>query len=253
MQIFNDIHEALSAGRQTTSVTLIQSPDQFTTFVGQMMYADDEIKGEIINAEFTKVVASYLKNNVFTEPQIFQIDYYGEHTLFYDIWTNNPKAIIFGGGHISVVLAEFMALINFDVTVIDDRLEFANMARFPRAKNVICQDFKRSVQDIVIDDQTAVIIVTRGHRYDLECLRSVINSPAKYLGMIGSRRRVAGIIDMLVEEGYQSNTLSRLHSPIGIDIGASTPAEIALSIAAEVVAIFKKGHLKPLSYARTIK
>lgn len=148
-----------------------------------------------------------------------------------------PTLLVLGGGHIALHLVELGKMMGFKVTVVDDRPEFANSIRFAQADQVICADFAGTLRHFTFTEQTYVVIVTRGHRYDQTCLESVIDSPAAYLGMIGSQRRVSAMKRFLLEQGYKSERLERLHSPIGLKIGAETPAEIALSIMAEVVQV----------------
>ncbi len=151
-----------------------------------------------------------------------------------------PRLIIFGGGHVAKPLAEFGAKIGLSVIVIDDRPSFASKHRFPDASDVICDSFEASFQRIKPKAPDFVVIVTRGHRYDELCLRLALEYNTAYLGMIGSRRRVKAMKDMLLEEGYSPDTLARVNAPIGLDIGAVTPEEIAISIIAEVISYRRK-------------
>jgi xanthine dehydrogenase accessory factor len=250
MKQFARINEIVEAGDCVASVTLLKAPAAHATAVGQMLLLlpDGMAEGCLIDDKFTALVAERVRSRDGDGPACFEIEYGGSCTLFCDNWTRQAGAVIFGGGHISVALAEILSLVGFEVAVVDDRPEFANKARFPKAKTVICKDFQAAIAggDVAIDGQMAVIIVTRGHRYDLDCLRGTLGSQAKYLGMIGSRRRVAGILAMLADEGVDPEELGRLHAPIGLDIGAATPAEIAVSIVAEIIAVFRGGSLKSL-------
>lgn len=250
MKQFARIKEMLEAGGSVASVTLLKGPAAHAGAVGQMLLLlpDGTVDGRLIDDEFTGLVAEQVRGQAWSGPAIFEVEYDGRWSLFGDCWARQASAVIFGGGHISVALVEILGLAGFEVTVVDDRPEFANRVRFPRAKTVICKDFQTAINagDVATDGQTAVIVVTRGHRYDLDCLRGTIGSDAKYLGMIGSRRRVAGIMAMLTDEGVDRAALDRLYAPIGLDIGAATPAEIAVSIAAEIIAVFRGKSLKSL-------
>jgi xanthine dehydrogenase accessory factor len=150
--------------------------------------------------------------------------------------------LIAGAGHIGQALAHLGALTGFDVTVIDDRAEFANRARFPEAREVVVDDIESAVVRYPIDGETYVVIVTRGHRHDAVALRACLDSPAQYLGMIGSRRKIRLIFEQLVEGGYATpERLTEIHTPLGLDIGAVTVEEIAVSIIAEMIAVRRKG------------
>ena len=143
--------------------------------------------------------------------------------------------VILGGGHIAEPLAEFGARAGFSVTVIDDRPSFANAERFPAAKRVICESFEKCFDLINLNEFTFVVIVTRGHRHDMDCLRQVLKHKTAYTGMIGSKRRVKGVMEQLLGEGYPKEQLEQVNAPIGLEIGAVTPEEIAFSIIAQVI------------------
>ena len=151
--------------------------------------------------------------------------------------TTVVKLLILGAGHIALPLATMAKIVGFEVTVVDDRPSFANSARFSTADTIICNDFERAIEEININPQTFVVIITRGHRYDKVCLQKVIKQPAAYIGMIGSRKRVKALIAELEEEGVPSELLQKLYSPIGLKIGAETPEEIAVSILSELIKV----------------
>ena len=148
------------------------------------------------------------------------------------------RLIILGGGHVSHPLALFGTESGFAVTVVDDRPAFANRQRFPEVRQVLCESFERCFEKLKITSNDYVVVVTRGHRYDMDCLRALLSGtePA-YMGMMGSKRRVIGIKNLLIEEGYDPSAIDRIHMPIGLAIGALTPAEIAVSILAELIQV----------------
>lgn len=153
----------------------------------------------------------------------------------------DPRLIVLGGGHIAKPLVEFGTKLGFYVTVVDDRPSFANSNRFPDADKVICESFENSFNLINISRSDFVVIVTRGHRHDGICLRKSLDCNPAYIGMIGSKRRVKGMKNELLNEGYTEEQLNKLNAPIGLDIGAITPEEIALSIIAQVVSFRRTG------------
>ena len=147
------------------------------------------------------------------------------------------RLIILGGGHIALPLTDFGARIGFSVTVVDDRPSFANSPRFPAAAQVICGGFEETIELLAITESDYVVIITRGHRHDQDCLSQLLKgSEPYYTGMIGSRRRVAVVKDELAAQGYDAQRLQHIHSPIGLAIGAVTPEEIAVSITSEIIA-----------------
>ena len=157
--------------------------------------------------------------------------------------------VIAGAGHIAVPLTDIAAQAGFRVTVIDDREEYATAENFPRAREVKTTPYAEALGALTGGPSTYVVIITRGHRHDRESLEAVLDKPLAYTGMIGSRRRVKAVLDLLGSQGVAQEKLQSIHSPIGLDIGALTPAEIAVSIVAELVAVRRRGR-SPLSLSR---
>jgi xanthine dehydrogenase accessory factor len=153
-----------------------------------------------------------------------------------------PRMLILGGGHIALALTKIAKLTDFHVTVFDDRPAFANPERFPEADEVICDDFSRVIERVNVRSSDYVVIVTRGHKHDTECLEGVLSGvrPA-YTGMIGSRRRVAIVMKQLADAGYDRELLDDVHTPIGLKISAVTPAEISVAILAEIIQVKRAG------------
>ncbi len=167
---------------------------------------------------------------------------YGEGTLSVrEPVLPQERLIVLGGGHIAMPVCEFGAACGFAVSVVDDRPDFANRRRFPLAAEVICDSFENGIRRLRVNRFDYVVVITRGHRHDADCLRVLLpgEMPA-YLGMIGSRRRTTGLLQMLREEGFDPDRIGKICTPIGLDIGAVTPAEIAVSILSEVIAYRRK-------------
>lgn len=151
---------------------------------------------------------------------------------------NLGRLYILGAGHVSQKLAEIAKKIDFMVTVVDDRPEFANKERFPDADElVIPESFEGCIEKLPIDNDSYIVIVTRGHMFDLTCLKQSLRTDAYYIGMIGSRRKRNIVYEALKQEGFTVEDFNKVHNPIGLEIGAETPEEIAVSIAAELIKI----------------
>jgi len=148
-----------------------------------------------------------------------------------------PSLYVFGAGHIAVHVAHLAALVGLRTTVIDDRAEFADARRFPQADQVLTAAPAEAFAELPIGEGAYVVSITRGHEVDEEVLAHALRTPARYVGMIGSRRKVAAIHQRLRDRGFGEPDIARIHAPIGIDIGAETIEEIALSIVAELVAV----------------
>ena len=148
------------------------------------------------------------------------------------------RLIVLGGGHIALHVSAIGARCGFEVCVVDDRPDFANSERFPEAARVLCDRFENGIQTLGVTPFDYVVVITRGHRHDADCLRALLALPeSAYLGMIGSRRRTREQLRQLQEEGYDAARLQKICTPIGLNIGAETPEEIAVIIAAEMIAV----------------
>jgi xanthine dehydrogenase accessory factor len=155
--------------------------------------------------------------------------------IFIEPFVPNPVLLIAGAGHIAAPLASLAHLMNFSVSVTDDRASFASRERFTTAKQLLVGDIESILQNYPITSRTHIVLVTRAHAHDVQGLRAIIDSPAAYIGMIGSQRRVWAVFKLLHEEGVPAGKLARVRAPIGLDLGGSTPEEIALCIMAEII------------------
>ena len=158
----------------------------------------------------------------------------GDTQVVVEAFEAPAKLVIVGGGHIGLALAQIGEIVGFEVSVLDDREEFANAERFPMAEHTYAGDLAAGLDAIVLDGSSYVVLVSRGHKQDEEALRHSVGRGAAYVGMIGSRRRTHTVLEHLLDEGFDRDELEAVHTPIGIDIGAETPEEIALSILAEI-------------------
>jgi xanthine dehydrogenase accessory factor len=148
-----------------------------------------------------------------------------------------PHAFIFGAGHISKSLSKVATLAGFATVVVDNRESFANRERFPEAEAVHAGEYEEVFPQLAINETSYVIIVTRGHRDDMRVLKLALSTPARYLAMIGSKRKVLNVIRELEKEGVERVAFEKIHAPMGLDIGAISPEEIAISVAAEMIAV----------------
>lgn len=168
--------------------------------------------------------------------EFFLNDSEQEYKVVAEVLEPSSSLYIFGAGHVGQAVAAIGALAGYSVVVVDDRKEFLTSDRFPNPNIELCeQRYDQISQWIKIPKNSAIIIVTRGHQYDEICLRQVINMNTRYVGMIGSRRRVISIFQRLVKEGISKELLEKVHAPIGLKIGAISPQEIAVAIVAEVI------------------
>ncbi len=171
-----------------------------------------------------------------------QIDFTIEDRTYTRLFQPRERLILLGGGHISSALSSIGVFLNFEVIIVDDRPMYAEPVRFPNVTQVICGDYQQALTDLRLTDRDYVALLTRGHRYDAECLRTIlVGTEPRYTGMIGSQKRVTILLQLLQDEGYDPDRLARVHAPIGLPINAQTPAEIAIAIAAELVQCRRDG------------
>jgi xanthine dehydrogenase accessory factor len=147
------------------------------------------------------------------------------------------RVIIFGGGHVGKSASRCGALAGFSITIVDDREPYANRERFPEAEQICCESFDDAIHSLRISRDDYVVIVTRGHRYDEQILEKLLPFEPRYIGMIGSRRKIQLSYERLEARGISHETLAKIHAPIGLEIGAETAEEIGVSIIAELIAV----------------
>jgi xanthine dehydrogenase accessory factor len=172
----------------------------------------------------------------------------GKLEVFFEVMPAPPRLIVVGAGHIAVPLVKLAKVLDFHVTVIDDRLLYANRERFPDADEVLVGDMAQMLREMTITPSCYIVLITRGHAYDEPCLKVVLRSTAKYIGMIGSRRRIKACFQRFRDQDkFPEELIQKVYAPIGLDIGTETPAEIALSILAEVIKVRRGGEAASLS------
>jgi xanthine dehydrogenase accessory factor len=161
----------------------------------------------------------------------------GQLTIFVEPVIPQPRAYIFGGGHVSKSISKVAALAGFATVIIDDREAFANKERFPEADETYAEEYESVFAKLDITSSSYLIIVTRGHRDDMRVLRWAVGTQARYISMIGSKRKTISVIHELEKEGFDRASFERIFAPMGLDIGAESPEEIAVSVVAEMIAV----------------
>jgi xanthine dehydrogenase accessory factor len=170
---------------------------------------------------------------------------YAERGIAYLPILPRCRLLIVGGGHVGQAVGNLASELDFDVWVVDDRQQYVAPDRFPRAERLVCGPMEQSLREIEITPDTYCLIVTRGHNHDEEALYRLIDRGARYVGMIGSKRKIRLIFDDLLQAGVSAESLARVHAPVGIDIGSQTVPEIAVSILAELVSHRNRGGVVP--------
>lgn len=252
-EVFAALGEALSRGEEAALVTIVSSNGSTPQRVGAKMlvFGDGRIVGTVGGGCYEhdaigvarQVLASrkartvkYDLNDDFAEETGLVCG--GQMEVFIEPIEASPSVYIFGAGHVGFYLGRLIQEAGFGVHVIDDRAAFANAERFPKAASIVVDDIPQWLARTTIPATSYVVIVTRGHRNDLDVLREIAPRDLRYIGLIGSRAKVARLYDAVMAEGrIAPEQLERIHAPIGLDIGAVTPQEIAVSIAAELIAV----------------
>jgi xanthine dehydrogenase accessory factor len=247
-----ELLKSIDEGRSVAMVTVVQASGDYAAALGQraLVWLDRDPLGSLKLGELeARALDDATQSLIQRRPQMLSyVD--GQVELFVEVQRRPPTLIIIGAGHVAQPLARLGKLIDFEVVVIDDRPQYANTERFPQADRVIAAPFRPTLRDWPIDADTFIVLVTRGHSHDVDCLLEVIDSPARYIGMIGSKRRVRAVFDLLEEEqGIPREKFGRVYAPIGLDIGAESPAEIGVAVIAEVIKVYRGGRAESLSDA----
>jgi len=252
MDIFEEIVRLRKAGRKGALATIVEVQGSIPSHESSKILIRDDgsiagtVGGGCVEAEVWSVAQEVMREekprrlhfNLNANPEYDNgLICGGSLDIFVEPILATPTAFILGGGHVGLQVARVAKIAGFDVVVADDREAFANPNRFSEASETLAGPWEEVFTKINVNDHSYLVLVTRGHKGDLDCLRWAVTTPARYIGMIGSKRKFIEICKVLEREGVQAERIERVHSPIGLDIGALTPEEIAVSIVAEMIAV----------------
>lgn len=251
-EVFSALSEALQRGEEVALVTIVAATGSTPQRVGAKMlvFADGRTVGTIGGGCYEND-AFWKAREAITSRQPAKLKYElsddfaqesglicgGQMEVFVEPVEPAPEVFIFGAGHVGFFVAKMSHDAGFKVHIIDDREKFANAELFPAGVDVVVDDIPGWLAGHTLPPTSYAVIVTRGHTHDLDALRALSAAKVRYVGLIGSRAKVKRIYDALIEEGTSEEALTRIHAPIGLDIGAITPQEIAVSILAELIAV----------------
>src|SRR5471032_1449006 len=251
-EVFAAVAAALERGEAAALVTIVSTTGSTPQRVGAKMlvFADGRIVGTIGGGCYENDAFGKAREAIVSRaPQLvhYELDddfaqetgliCGGQMDVYIEPIEPSPGLYVVGAGHVGFHLARVAQEVGFRVHVVDDREKFANEERFPSAVEIVIEDIPAWIGRTSLPAHAYVVIVTRGHNNDLDALRALAPSDLRYLGLIGSRAKVARIYEALTEERMPAEMLMRVHAPIGLDIGAVTPQEIAVSILAELIAV----------------
>jgi len=252
MDIYEEIVRLRRAGRKCVLATIVGARGSVPSFeTAKLLIRDDgsiagTVGGGCVEAQVLTAAREVIETG---KPRHLHFDLSqeaasesglicgGELEVFVEPVLPQPVAVIFGAGHISKSLSKIADLAGFATVIVDDRASFANRERFPEALEIHAAEYEEVFPKLSINESSYVIIVTRGHKDDRRVLRLAAPGPAHYVAMIGSRKKVIEVLKDLEKEGVASDALNRIHAPMGLDIGAVTPEEIAVSVVAEMIAV----------------
>ena len=251
MNIYEEIVKLQREGRSGAVATIVNSRGSIPSFQSAKMLIRDDgsiagtIGGGCVEAEVWQAAREVIAQE---KPRTLSFDLNqdpkydtglvcgGTLEIFIEPVLPVPLLYIFGAGHVALELFKAARNAGFECIVIDDREAYANAERFPGAQQIIAKDFDDALKELTSTESSYIVIATRGHRDDMRVLRWAVQTPARYVGMVGSKRKAITVFRELTREGLKSDLFDRVHSPVGLDIGAVTPAEIAVSIVAEMIA-----------------
>jgi xanthine dehydrogenase accessory factor len=252
MSIYEEIVALQREGRKGAVATIVNVRGSIPSFRSAKMLVRDDgsiagtIGGGCVEAEVWQAAREVIASE---KPRSLSFDLNedpkfdtglvcgGTLEIFIEPILPTPLLYLFGAGHVSFELFKAAKNAGFDVIVADDREAYANPERFAGARQVIARDFAETFAELSPRQSAYIVIATRGHRDDMRILRWAVQTPAHYIGMIGSRRKAITVMRELVAEGIKPDLFDRVYSPVGLDIGAATPEEIAVSILAELIAV----------------
>lgn len=255
-EFFQELKEALNKNEAFVLCTVVETIGSSPGTVGQKMivFRDGKTVGTVgggINEERVRQAAIDLFKNGSSTILTFDLANPlegeepvcgGKARVYIEMIASEPKMIVFGAGHIGKVLAKMAALARFRVTLVDERPEYADPALFPECDEVICKKYEDAVDALEINDRTFVAVVTPGHLKDKEVLEKVLPTPAPYVGLVSSAKKMVEMKDALVALGNSRERAESIFAPIGINLGSTTPEEIAVEILAQIVA-FRNGKI----------
>ncbi len=255
-ELFLKAYEAAQKGRSYAFATIIESTSKGTprkTGAKMVVMQDGSTFGSIGGGRNEKNAQSECRKAIKSgKPAIVTYKFDerpgnsicgGEIKVFIEPFAGKKHLIICGAGHIALPLSFLGKMLNLKVSIIDNRPEFANRERFPHVDEIHLGDQAQHLRKIKITVKSFVIIVTQGYEFDFQCLQTALKTPAAYIGVIASKVKKVKFIRKLREQGFKDKDIERMRAPMGIDIGAQTPEEIALSIASELVALSNKSFL----------
>ena len=245
LQFADEITNAYRIGPPVSLATVISGPDEKSLGKKTLIREDGSTLGSLENEKLlAEVIKVGRKLAAFGKNQIVQSDDGTE--VYIEGFTTPPTLVIMGGGHVGRTIYNLALTLGFRIYIVDDRPEFSNKERFPQAAETIVGDFENGLDNVPVNFNTFILVATRGHRYDDAATRSAIKTEARYIGLLGSKRKNLMIFRDLLKNGISPDRIREINAPVGLNIGALTPEELAVSIMAEIIKCIRGGDGKPM-------
>ena len=262
MDLFEEIVKMRRAGQRAALATIVHTNGSIPSYESSRMLVREDgsiagtIGGGCVEAEVWAAAKEVMASEA-PRKMVFHLNHEAKYDnglicggtleIFVEPILPQPLLYLFGGGHVSTAVAKVAAAAGFGIGIIDDREAFANQERFPMAQEIFTS-YEDAFAKLQPNASSYLVIVTRGHKEDMRVLAWAVRTPARYIGMIGSKRKVISVYKALEQEGYRSEEFERVYAPMGLEIGALSPEEIAISIVAELIAVRRSapsaGHKK---------
>jgi len=244
--LLGDVLAASAGGKPVAVATLMRKRGKDVVAAGKLFVETDAKGGGTLGDAALDARARAVARDALRQGTARIIALDDETELLVEPVMAKPRLVLVGGGHVGLAIAKLGVQLEYEVAVLDDRAEFATRERFPGASEVVNMDMVKALETMPIGWNTFIVICTRGHKLDSHCLRAAVKTEARYVGLLGSKRKTILIAQMLRDEGVSEERIRAVHAPIGLDLGGRTPAEIALSVLAELSLERYGGSGKPL-------
>lgn len=250
MDVFEELVRARNSGQKCALATIVETEGSIPSFQSAKMLIHEDgtmvgtIGGGCTEAEVWQAARDAIESE---QPRMLRFSLNqqaaydnglicgGQLNVYVEPVLPVPTAYVFGGGHISKSLSKVASTAGFKTVVVDDREQYANRERFPEASEVHAAEYEDAFRKLDVNSSSHIVIVTRGHKDDMTVLRLAAETDARYIGMIGSKRKTIEVVKHLLKEGVPLEKLQRVHAPMGLDVGAVTPEEIAVAVVAEMI------------------
>jgi len=252
MDLYNEIVRLRKLGQKCAVATIVQVNGSIPSFESAKILVREDgsfmgtvgggcVEAEVWNAAREVIETEKPRHLSFSLGQDAAYDEGlicgGQLNIFVEPVIPQPRAFIFGGGHVSKGISKIATLAGFSTSIIDNRQAFANQERFPEAEATYAEEYEDVFPKLPVNSSSYIVIVTRGHRDDMRVLRWAVNTPARYIAMIGSKRKTISVVHELEREGIPREAFEKVFAPMGLEIGAELPEEIAISVVAEMIAV----------------